>query len=163
MPKWRKNAVSQKAYEQFVNEMYKIGRDYGYFNDILQPALRKNGKLFLTDLGHFVKLEDVKIGYTKIKLTKDQMREQAYGEVDLRVRIESPVEMQGILLKFFLTFLGVCKMFTKLNGIQVNLLLSSVNAYMDKINPDTLDYQDLFKLRRELILQNKRLFPEDYK
>ena len=54
-------------------------------------------------------------------------------------------------------------MFTKLNGIQVNLLLSSVNAYMDKINPDTLDYQDLFKLRRELILQNKRLFPEDYK
>ncbi|PWI49512.1 hypothetical protein CEE45_01595 [Candidatus Heimdallarchaeota archaeon B3_Heim] len=52
-PQWRKNAVSQKAYNKFSLELFQIARDHGHFEDRLQPGLREDGSLFLYDLGHF--------------------------------------------------------------------------------------------------------------
>lgn len=53
LPRWKKDAVSQKAYNKFSLELFQIARDHGHFTDRLQPGLRDDGSLFLYDLGHF--------------------------------------------------------------------------------------------------------------
>ena len=63
IPKWKEGSVSSEKYNTFARELYHIAHNYGVFDDIIQPAVRNNGSLFLADLGHFIPLEKILIGY----------------------------------------------------------------------------------------------------
>ena len=53
-PKWVKHSISSKEYNKFTNRIFDLGKDIGYFDDLIQIAQRKSDKsLILIDLGHF--------------------------------------------------------------------------------------------------------------
>jgi len=92
LPKWKPGSVKQEKYNKFTKELYLIAKHEGHFEDHIQPALRKNGDLFITDLGLFVSYEDqisndriVKKSRNDFKISESERRRK-YREVNDKLR-----------------------------------------------------------------------------
>jgi len=92
---WKKGKVTERQFQSFANKIYKIAQVAGFFADGLQPAIRDDGTLFLTDLGHFVTHKespeysffapDYKKGESK-PFVKDEAIEKSYDEAKLKLK-----------------------------------------------------------------------------
>lgn len=89
LPEWEKNSVTKKEYNAFVEEIYRIAQKQGYFQDLLQPAIRKDGSLFLTDLGLFITVDkavdDFKVVKSDTRVKNTKWRINNYREVEIQL------------------------------------------------------------------------------
>jgi len=102
LPKWKKGSVSEKEYNLFVENIYRIAQKHGYFYDIYQPALRKDGSLFMTDLGLFITVDkavgDFEVVKSKKAVKDAEWRIKNYREVE--IQLEKLDEQIGIKHKY---------------------------------------------------------------
>jgi len=76
--KWQEGKVSQDKFDLFTIQLFHIAKTIGYFEDVLQPALRSDGSLFLTDLGHFTSKEYLISSYYWMELGLERFAEQVH-------------------------------------------------------------------------------------
>lgn len=102
LPKWRKGSVTKKQYNLFVEQVYRIAQKHGYFNDLIQPALRRDGSLFMIDLGLFITVDKVVDDFEVIKSKKRvkdvEWRINNYLQVENQ--LEKLDEQVGIIHKY---------------------------------------------------------------
>ncbi|MFX0065384.1 MAG: hypothetical protein ACFFC7_24705 [Candidatus Hermodarchaeota archaeon] len=87
LARWQKGSVTQGNFQKFTNEMLLIAKKEGYFIDTLQPALRSNGSLFVTDLGLFVS-KDSEVKNDRIVKRKGRFDEDYWLIISYREMIQ---------------------------------------------------------------------------
>lgn len=74
LQKWKPGSVSQKHYDQFAKELFEMAKKDGHFEDHIQPAQRKNGELFIVDLGLFEKRNPYQDDFEQLGIYSDLER-----------------------------------------------------------------------------------------